>query len=388
MDKESCPLDIPLYVLNVDYFKRKAKRLQAALPNPDGTRSKLSTAHSALARALGYASFSSLVESARQRPSHGMLDISGREARQRARELSVLAEYYPHVNEAALVAFLEGWRLVNWATMDNAATLIAASPREAQKAPESTLERPSAQMMPSALQRQHEAMDPNAVLYHGRTIAYCAHNPFSSVPVRRRAGKRPSEAAQALADLFRDPLASPPADLFDRLTWKTGLPPVEERFMPPTLWFAAEKARQLATLAEPLPLAGAFALTARVFGYNDWADMEHQFAGGKRSLFDEELTSALSLRRHRRQVQVLQACLNLSKTGAVGLRLDWLPTSCTLPSCEKVQVQRADKTFASTGAKTATRLSGTLTLPRLRATDTDNGHHDSELISEEAVHEG
>lgn len=97
--------------------------------------------------------------------------------------------------------------------------------------------------------------------------------------------------------------------------------------MPATLWLASEKAKQLGRLVPTISDACAFAVTARAFGFKDWFDLNQRFVKGKRSEFDEEVDSTVRRMRHQWHLRVLKATLGLTQTEAVGLRLDWQPTS-------------------------------------------------------------
>jgi hypothetical protein len=288
------------------------------------------------------------------------------------REISVLGDAYPHIDRDRLFAFCEEWSLVNWRVIDQRMPENDLSDSELaqQSTPASgSCDQPSAERR---IRRDAPIAESEATIIPSQQLAYCAYGPCDRKMPRESKTRRESKAAKALAELFMDPQVTPPSDPFDTSIWDTQKLPSEERFMPPTLWFAAEKARALATLAEsagfsPHSLAGTFALTARVFGFTDWYELERMFSKGRRSLFDEEIPHTTSRRRHEWQVHVLESCLNLPRAVAVGIRLDWQPTSRDFRIAEHPQVSYISKPTDGR-LESERRIAGTLTLTRPHST--------------------
>ncbi len=105
-----------------------------------------------------------------------------------------------------------------------------------------------------------------------------------------------------------------------------------ERFIPRGLRFASEKARALTYLQPSISIDLAHALTAMVYGFSDWLALEAAYdqarpLGRYVSPVDEDIDRERQRLRRQWQVRVLQVAAGLSRTAAVGLQLDWKPTS-------------------------------------------------------------
>ncbi len=110
---EITPLDVELPVASLECLKRYACRIQKTFPFSDGTKVKLSAIQNAVARALGYPSFSHVVEAARTTSRASLATLEFREERQHLREICALREVCGHIGEDRLSAFLAERSLVS-----------------------------------------------------------------------------------------------------------------------------------------------------------------------------------------------------------------------------------------------------------------------------------
>jgi len=290
----------------VDGLKRRAKLLRSVL-DPAKTI-KLSRAQSTVLRCIGHATHD--VFSGRRPPTPlfpAHVQRTDRRDYQRLREISTLSELLPDLELATIVEFVSSWNLVHWREVPLNQILHSDRLRDDQ---------------PSLLVGQS---------------------------CQARAGITASQV------LPRD-IAFEEAKLSSY-----AMPSPVEQFMPPTIDFASEKAVALATLASLSSRGFAYCVTARVYGFASWADLEASFKLASRSRFDEEVTARESSRRRKWQAQALEALLSLDHFSAIELISVWKPTSSSLRyggnlSWNAYPERRAPKTDSRQSA----RIIGTL----------------------------
>jgi hypothetical protein len=298
MDLE--PLDKTLPIGSVEAILRKARLMQKRL-STDEAKVKLQGAQQVTARCLGYKDLFNLQKSAslgRQNSFDGDPEVT--KSRQRIREISVLCEFLPHLTRNVIEEFVDSWRLMNWSLLES-----------------------------GGVETEGEMRIPSL------TSSKEAELPVTGVPCS--ATYRPAEV--------------------DMGSWV--VPECIEVSMPPTLDFASNKARALPAILSEVGDDEAHALTARIYGFESWSELERNFRPASRSKFDEELAKEELNGRRQWQRLVLQGCLKLSKIDAVSLRVNWKPTSQSLDyrniSCDKQEF--ADDVYIDERRQVPGRLS-------------------------------
>ncbi len=100
-----------------------------------------------------------------------------------------------------------------------------------------------------------------------------------------------------------------------------------DRFIPPSINFASECAVALASIDHSISPSVANHITATVFGYTEWGEIETSSRSNDRSRFDEELCEADVLQRLVWQTFVLTEYLGLRELYAMQVQSKWRPTS-------------------------------------------------------------
>lgn len=233
-------------------------------------------------------------------------------AYQRQRELDVLSEAYPNVPLSRIKEVVAAWRLVAWHEREFVPeeSYAPASPKD------------SAQLGVAGLPRYTE---PEAMARFG-----------PPAPGDRN------------------------ALLFERLVRTDPL----EVFMPPALDMAEVKAIVLDATVGSVSRWLARQVTARVWGFTDWDNLNARFVITSRSQFDEELHAEERRRRRGPQVRLLQSVFQVEKVDAVALLDIWKPTSQVL-RYEKVPHWDPAREPHSVPSGIARRISGRLTVPKV-----------------------
>ncbi|WP_213305787.1 hypothetical protein [Paraburkholderia sacchari] len=269
---------------DIDRLKRVAKALRKHL-DPDKLIG-LSRVQGAVVKCIGRDQnevFSGLVPPHPIFPSK--LAPRDRLNYQRSREVTVLREYFPHVDVGVIEDFLANWKLVVWRSVD------------ARGDEEGRSSKPAATTKDTP--RRKIGLNPGPVVSSDAHLELTIHE------------------TKNLAPLI--------------------LPVSIERFMPPTLSYAEERAAALSAITGTVSNGLALEFTARIFGFSDWSALSRGFVLAARSRFDEELPPTEVARRHRWQTAALGVMLTVEKVDAAVLLHYWRPTGqsptyATLPS--------------------------------------------------------
>jgi hypothetical protein len=301
----------------VEGLKRHAKLLRSKL-GPHKTI-KLSHAQIAVVRCIGRAA--NTVFSRREPPSPvfppHVLE-SEREDYQRYREIATLTEMFPQIELTAIIEFVSSWHLIDWKEV-----APEDSARRKPSAPEEGLS------FAAGLRRAAMGMTASRVLPHD--IDY-------------------QEVSLSTA--------------------ATPAPP--ERFMPPSVDFASEKAVALAEITGSCTLAAAYYITAQIFGFANWAELEKSFRLASRSQFDEELCADAFAQRRKWQIELLSALFSTDRLSAVELRSFWKPTSSSMTYANHIWWSGPDRSNAQTETKNAARIGGKLSVKPRTGTKAGN----------------
>ncbi|WP_156516807.1 hypothetical protein [Paraburkholderia caribensis] len=259
----------------VDGLKRHAKLLRSVL-DPDKTI-KLSRTQFAVLRCIGHSVqdvFSGRKPPIPVFPAH----VTGSDRRdyQRLREIATLTELFPNHELATIVEFVSSWNLVHW---------------------------------------REVALDHAT---HTERLRHRQNSLLADPPRHASAGITASR-------VLPENIAVEEARLLSTAT----LTPTE-RFMPPSIDFASEKAIALARIASTNSRGLAYCITARIFGFHSWADFEASFQLASRSKFDEELSASASAGRRKCQAQLLESLLPVDRFSAIDLLSLWKPTSSSM----------------------------------------------------------
>ncbi len=298
----------------VDGLKRRAKLLRSVL-DPDKTI-KLSRVQFTVLRCIGHSThdvFSGRRPPIPLFPAH--VQRSDRRDYQRLREISTLSELLPDLELTTIVEFVSSWNLVHWREVALNQQLHTDWLRSGQ---------------PSQL------VDQPCLAWAGLTASRVL----------------PDNIAFEEARLSSYAMPSP-----------------KERFMPPTIDFASEKAVALATITSMSSRGFAYCVTARVFGFAGWADLEASFKLASRSQFDEEVGASESARRRKWQAQALEVLLSLDRFSAIELLSVWKPTSSSLRYAGNLSWNgSAEGSAPKTDNRQSARIIGTLSA-KPRTTD-------------------
>lgn len=365
------PITDPLYVAlppgPIKFLTTKSRRVQRAFPLPDGTLEKLSTVHNVVAQCLGYKSRTHL----KQFVHEGLWSTLGApdaeiKQRQRLRELLVLSAAFPHVKRESIEQAIDHLRIADWPVVERAQDPNTHNCKDAEhphlnQRPTPNSPKPARQLSAA---RQPLRFESPKVWTWGNQATIKPKAARKPSPPRRpvRQSTVPSVAHPAARDPF---MATQLSEAVDVSKWNT--PDSYSLFIPPTMNFASEKARVLANICPNMSLAIAHAITARLYGYVDWFDLDARFRPGVRGKFDEELTSDARRELHQWQARFLQACLGITKIEAVAFRIDWQPTSQSLKCCDRRDYGRRPRfNCKNLVERPKTRLSGTIRLIEIK----------------------
>lgn len=292
---------------SVDRLKRNAKLLRSRLSLDKSM--KLSHAQTAVVRCIGRAAnnvFSGREPPQPTFPAH--VKRSEQQDYQRYREIATLTEMFPNLQLAAIIEFVSSWNLVHWREVDPSQSAHSVWSQSDGKSP-----------------------------FVGRL--------------------REAALGTTASRVLPDDIDTEYVKLSGAVT-----PAPVERFMPPSVDFASEKAIALAKIAGGCTLGSAYYITARIFGFGSWADFELSFRLASRSQFDEELSASASAQRRKWQVEVLGALLSTDRLSALELRSFWNPTSASMNYASDLLWSALVKANApTTETKNSPRISGKLT---------------------------